>query len=133
MSTNEHVHVAAHATQRRQWHVVPIERRGVKLTALDRWIDGKFGLSDRSGIVAWFENKQDAQIACQALNAASATPRTEPAEEREAVAEIVGWNNDATPRLRINTKLHNLPAGTKLYTIPPADDGARVTDGAGGV
>lgn len=35
------------------------------------------------------------------------------------VIEILGWNQDATPRLRINTKLHNLPAGTKLYHVPP--------------
>lgn len=55
---------------------------------------------------------------------AASAERTEPAEGREAVAEIIGWNNDATPRLRINTKLHNLPAGTELYTTPPAGDGA---------
>lgn len=55
----------------------------------------------------------------------STNPRTEAAEGQEAVMEIIGWNNDATPRLRIYAKLHNLPAGTKLYTAPPAVDSAR--------
>lgn len=40
------------------------------------------------------------------------------AGQDEAVVEIIGWNQDATPRLRIHTKLHNLPVGTKLYTRP---------------
>lgn len=76
-------------TQRKQWHVVPIERQGVKLTALDVWIDGKFGLSDGSGIVAWFTDRQDAQAACQALNVASAAPRTEDAEAIERVSALL--------------------------------------------
>lgn len=43
----------------------------------------------------------------------------------EAV-EILGWNDDCTPRLRINVKLHELPPGTKLYTAPGSAQGEAV-------
>lgn len=56
---------------------------------------------------------------------------TQQRRECEAAVEILGWKDNATPRLRFLTKIVNLPAGTKLYTTPqPSADAVREVIGS---